>query len=181
MEFLRKYGTTAAILIAGAMLVVFMLNPGSHPLEGQAAPNIELTDLSGETVRLEDELGEKVILLDFWATWCPPCREGLPVVDAIAKAYKDEPVAVYGVNIMEHEDQVKGFLQSNNLELPVLLDTTGIVAQDYAVEGIPQTVIIDLEGKVHTVHVGLSPWFESTLKSDIDALLARGKSPESDG
>ena len=172
MKLIREYGTTVAILLIGGAIIARMIFPGAHPLVGQMAPEFALTDVAGNPVTLKDHLGKDVVVLDFWASWCPPCREGLPKLDALADHFAGQAVAIYGVNIGETAAQAKDFRDGQGLDLPVLLDESGLVAEDYGVTGIPQTVIIDKSGRVHEVHVGISPGFETSIQTEIETLLA---------
>jgi peroxiredoxin len=173
MHYIREYGTTVLIVVAGALLAYKLASGGTHPLTGQMAPDFSLPLVSGETVSLASHRGKDVVILDFWASWCPPCREGLPLLDKVARSQEGAPVAIYAVNIREGRNLVSEFARTNQLTLPILLDNTGVVADDYGVTGIPQTVIIDRSGRIHAVHVGLSMWgFEDTLAADIQAALA---------
>jgi len=179
MEFLRQYGTTIAIVIIGAFLVYRLVAGRPHPLNGAPAPDFSLQNLQGAPVTLADHLGKDVVVLDFWASWCPPCRKGLPILNTVAERYGDKGVAVYAVNIREGQSLVSEFVAKNKLTLNVLLDDTGIVAEDYGVSGIPQTVIIDRAGTIRAVHVGVSPFgFEKSLTADIDAALLLGSAAE---
>ncbi len=144
-----------------------------HPLVGQPAPKFALLELVGEkAMELETALGKKVIVLDFWATWCPPCVEGLPQVARVAEAFSDKPVAVYAVNIEEDAKTIREFLSERKIQLPVLLDAQGEVAQQYDVAGIPQTVLIGLDGRVQVVHTGLPTDLQDELTNAIKELLA---------
>jgi thiol-disulfide isomerase/thioredoxin len=145
-----------------------------HPLIGQPAPKFALVELEGdEAFELASVLGKKVVVLDFWATWCPPCVEGLPHVAEVASAFKDEQVAVYAVNIEEDAETIREFLKQRELQLHVLLDAQSDVAGKYEVSGIPQTVLIGLDGRVHVVHAGLPTDLKSKLTEAIHALLKR--------
>jgi thiol-disulfide isomerase/thioredoxin len=173
MKFVQEYGSTILIVSIGLFILYRLFVPRTHALVGQSAPAFRLTNLAGQEVALADHLGKDVVVLDFWASWCPPCRKGLPVLDSVAKAYAGEPVAVYGVNIREGKSLVQNFLRDRQLSLNVLLDETGMVADDYGVSGIPQTVIIDKTGQITNIHVGVSPLgFEKALKADIAAALS---------
>jgi thiol-disulfide isomerase/thioredoxin len=175
MKLLREHGSTVLIVLVGAILVYRIVGGGTHPLTGQAAPEFTLSTITGESVSLASHLGKEVVVLDFWASWCPPCRDGLPVLDQVARDHAGKPVAFYAVNIREGKDLVTAFAANTKLALPILLDNTGLVADDYQVTGIPQTVVIDRAGKVHTVHVGSALWgFDKTLAADIQAALAAG-------
>jgi len=130
---------------------------------GAEAPDFSLPNASGQTVRLADFKGKKSVVLDFWASWCGPCRMAMPKVNAVANALKDEPVAFYAVNLQETEDIAKRFIEKNAITLPVLYDRDGTVARNYGVEGIPFLVVIDANGKVAWIHNGYSEDLEKTL------------------
>lgn len=143
-----------------------------HALEGKDAPPIELKTIEDEAFKL-DEVEAEVVVLDFWATWCGPCREGLPQLQAFADWAKDggKPVAVYAVNLQETPEQVETFWEEMGLSLPVLMDQDGQVAGAYQVQGIPQTVVIH-QGRVAHVHVGNNPQMLQTLQEQVEPLLS---------
>lgn len=145
--------------------------PPIHPLLGKQAPAFDTTDLEGHPVKLAD-LGGKVVMLDFWATWCGPCIAALPKVNETAAKYKDKGVVFYAVNQQEETAIIKEFLVAQGLKVPVAMDPDGKLGQAYGVDGIPQTVIIDRNGKVQVVHVGAGPDIGEQLKKDLDAVLA---------
>lgn len=138
------------------------------------APDFKLSSLSGDEIILSSYMGEKVIILDFWASWCGPCRKALPVVAELAEEYKDQDVMLIAVNQAEEKHVIINFLQENNLDITVVLDSDRSVAEKYQVSGIPQTVIIDYEGKIKAVHVGYTPDIKASLKEDIRKIL-RGR------
>jgi thiol-disulfide isomerase/thioredoxin len=150
---------------------------GTHPLRGQPAPAFTLAALEGEPVNLDDPLGEQVIVLDFWASWCGPCREGLPVIAEVAAEYANKGVVTYAVNVGERPEDIRAFVQETRLKLPVLVDESTGISSKYGVEGIPQTVIIGRDGIVHEVHVGLSFNMGDALRGTLDTLLAVPASP----
>jgi len=113
-----------------------------------------------------------VVILDFWASWCPPCVRGLPVVTKAANEYKDKGVVFYAVNVREDRQTIGKFLDEKKLDCPVALDKDGKVGDLYGVEGIPQTVLIGKDGRVQSVHVGFAPQVEKTLREELDALVA---------
>ena len=134
-------------------------------LEQKAAPAFDLPALGGDFVALADLKGQ-VVVLDFWASWCGPCRDGLPGLAALAAEQED--VTVYAINVNEDEAVVRGFLDEMDLTLPVLLDD-GAVAGDYLVQGIPQTVVIDAAGVVRKVIVGYGPGTDEELRAAVEA------------
>ena len=145
-----------------------------HPLTDQPTPELVLPDIDGNEYDIAAD-DAKVIVLDFWATWCPPCVAGLPELQEVYDwAHKEgKPVAIYAVNEGETVDQVKDFWQEKGLTLPVLMDHNSAAAQSYMVNGIPQTVII-ANGKVQHVHVGIPPGMSERMKGEIEALLVSG-------
>jgi thiol-disulfide isomerase/thioredoxin len=145
-----------------------------NPLLGKEAPEFSLELLDGSKANLSENKG-KIVILDFWATWCGPCRRGLPIVASVAEKYKDKGVVFYAVNQGEATEDIKKFLKDSKLTCPVALDTEDEVGELYGVRGIPHTVIIDKEGTVQVVHVGFSPDLKESLERDIESLLAGKK------
>lgn len=145
-----------------------------NPLIGQPAPTFALVKLDGdEAFSLKDAIGKQVIVLDFWATWCPPCVAGLPQLAEVAADFKGKPVGVYAVNLQEDVETIQKFLKDREIEINVLRDPEASVAEKYDVSGIPQTVLIGLDGRVHVVHVGLPNDLKGELTESINALLNR--------
>ena len=136
-------------------------------LEGKAAPDFKLKGMDGKEVALSALKG-KVVVLDMWATWCPPCRASLPHLDKLYQSVKDKGVNVYAVNLQEEQEDVEKFVTSTKLTVPVLLDKDGAVAQAYKASAIPQTVVIGKDGKVAKVFVGFGG--EETAKEMKEAV-----------
>lgn len=164
---------------------------GGGRLAGKPAPGFVLIDSEGKAVDLKDLEGQ-VVVLDFWATWCPPCRLGLPVIHQAAKWVQHEslPVTVLTVNTFERGNspdakvaEVKKFWASQKFTLPVLMDYSGQTAQEYGISGIPVTVIIRSDGVVHTAHSGFPGSAEvmlNMLKNDIRAAIDELEKPVPD-
>ena len=131
--------------------------------EGQAAPDFALRDFSGKTYRL-GELAGKVVLLDFWATWCKPCRIDLPHVDALAREFGDQGMVVLGINA-EPERRSAPFFEQQGYRFPSLVDRGARVSQQYLVGSLPTLVIIDREGKIASYLVGLHP--DARLRAEL--------------
>ena len=173
MKRYTEWGLVIAMGLGIALMPGCLM--GSHPLEGETAPAFELETLDGAAKTLADHQGKDIVVLDFWATWCPPCRESMPLLDAIADDYSDKGVVVYAVNGGETDPEVSAYLENEGLDLTVLMDRGFLTARDYEVTGIPQTVIIDKAGRVQAVHVGVGGDFDSELRTQLDTLL-EGKS-----
>jgi peroxiredoxin len=143
-----------------------------HPLVGKPAPEFELEKRGGGKVELAQYRDKDVVILDFWATWCPPCVKALPTIGKVAEKYRDKGVVFYAVDLEETPDEVEQFLKDEKLDIPVLFDSDQAVAKLYGVSGIPQTVLIGKDGTVQVVHVGLKPDLENLLSGELDDLLA---------
>ena len=141
-------------------------------LVGKPAPEFQLKTLSGESVSLADLKGQ-VVVLDFWASWCPPCIESLP---HLGKLYSEERdgVKVFAVNVQEDQAKVQRFLNSRKIDVPVLLDSEGQVAQKYNVVSIPQTVVIGKDGTVRKVFVGLGDDGFEAIRKEVTAQAGTG-------
>ena len=148
--------------------------PISHeidPLEGNEAPVIESKYLNGESFILSDQKG-KVVVLDFWATWCGPCVKALPELIKMNASFSRDKVSLIAVNQGESEDTISLFLKKMKFEdLNVVLDQNQMIGRNFRVQGIPQTVVIDKNGIVRHVHVGFSSNLGILLKNEIDSLL----------
>ena len=134
----------------------------------KAAPDFELNKLEGTPLKLSDLKG-RIVVLDFWATWCGPCIASLPKITEIGNEYKGAEVEVIAVNIEESAATVKTFLDRTKINPLVVLDTDGAVAKSYDASAIPQTVIIDRNGKVKHVFVGAGA--EAKIRESLDAML----------
>lgn len=148
---------------------------GPHPLIGQKAPDFAVKLLDGTNYKLSEDKSS-VIILDFWATWCPPCVAGLPKLQKLHdKVIKENrSVKIYAVNQQEDKPTVEKFWEKQKLSMRVLLDAKGAAAHAYQVQAIPQTVVI-ADGKVVDVIIGLVPGMEEKMTKMIDQLAPAPK------
>lgn len=114
---------------------------------GQEAPDFKLKSLAGKSVSLKDFRGEKVVVLDFWASWCAPCLRAIPELNRIQKDYEKD-VQVLGINIREKPAAVLSVKKKYMVKYPILLDLNGSVAKEYRVRGIPTLILVDKDGVV---------------------------------
>ena len=123
------------------------------PRAGFRAPDFTLATLDGQSVTLS-ELQGRPVLINFWATWCPPCRAELPAIQAAYDQYADQGLVVLGVDMAEPPDVVAAFVQQFGLRFPIPLDRDGEVATRYKVRAIPTSFFVDRQGIVRSVFIG---------------------------
>ena len=126
---------------------------GSQPVTSGPAPDFTLDGLHGDAITLSDQRGQ-VVVLDFWATWCTPCFEGLDHLQQVHERYADQDVVVLAINAGEDRDEVAEFVADRGHTFTVLLDTDARVIDAYGVQSIPHTIIVDREGEVHYIPGG---------------------------
>lgn len=140
------------------------------PQVGQKAPNFTLQTLSGESFTLEHLQGKKVIL-NFWATWCPPCKEELPAMQNVYDQYKDQGVEVVAINLTvgkETVENAKQFMEEHGLTLTVPLDESGDVLELYEIMPLPTSYFIDSSGIIRSKYLG--PMTEEYMKEELEKL-----------
>ncbi len=165
-------------MVGGAALAIetFIRNPPdvaqriypAQKLIGQPAPNILIEPTGGTPLHLSDLKG-KVVIIDFWATWCPPCRVGLPMVSEVASKYKDQGVVFYAIGDGSIEQEKVYLEQKKIAAIPSSSNADGFGA--FMVNAIPETVVIDKAGIVKAVHIGLSRNEKEELTREIEAAL----------
>jgi peroxiredoxin len=143
----------------------------SSPLVGKPAPAISLKLLDHCEFVLADHRDKEIVMLDFWATWCGPCVQELPLLTEVAESYKGKGVAFFSINLREMPDQIRKFQDDKKLKFAVAMDTDGAVGTAYSAEAIPMLVLVDKNGVIQSVHVGYNPAIKSTLAKELDALL----------
>jgi peroxiredoxin len=154
------YAFIAVIIALGAMWTWFNRLPEvaatptlAQPHTGFAAPNFALASTMAETFTLANLKG-KVVLVNFWATWCPPCRAEMPAIDAAYRANKDAGFVVLAVDQMESAEVVNAFGAKYNLSFPLLLDRDGAINRQYLVSALPTSFFIDRRGVIRDMMIG---------------------------
>ncbi|HEY6871838.1 MAG TPA: TlpA disulfide reductase family protein [Geobacteraceae bacterium] len=142
-------------------------------LEGNPAPDFTLKDLSGHDVRLADLQG-KVVLLNFWATWCPPCREEIPSMMRLNQAMAGKAFQMVAVSINEGGAQeVEAYFKQSGNTLPALLDTTQAVSKRYGLTGVPESFVLDKKGVILKKVVGGMDWSDPTVVKYLSDMAAK--------
>ena len=165
------FPVAAALVFGSALLVSGCMRPSTETpaLEiGSPAPVFKLPDLYGRQVSLDQYKG-KVVLLDFWATWCNPCRISMPLLEQLQKEYP-QYLVLLTVNLQDPRDEVREFMRQQNLNSQVLLDESGDVGKVYEAGQIPMQVLIDKRGIVRYIKVGFGANTVSELRSVIERL-----------
>jgi thiol-disulfide isomerase/thioredoxin len=140
-------------------------------LVGQPAPDFALDLLSGDRFRLTEQKG-KIVVLDFWATWCGPCIQIMPEIERVVEMYKEQDVLLVAVNLQETPERIRSTLERLKLGPTVALDIDGVVADKYAATAIPQTVVVNRDGSVARLFVGGGPQYGEQLQQALEELVA---------
>jgi peroxiredoxin len=122
--------------------------------EPQPAADFQLSDLDGQLLRLQDQRG-KVVLLNFWATWCPPCLQEMPLMDQLYQMLRQRPFVMWAVAMKEDREKVAPFMDKHHFQFTALLDPDGAVSARYKLRGLPTTYLIDCHG--NTVGWSVAP------------------------
>jgi peroxiredoxin len=158
-------------LTLGLLVTVFAVTSlASSGLEGQVAPDFALKSSTGENLRLSEYRGN-VVMINFWATWCGPCRQEMPLLDELYTRYERVGFRLLGVNIDDDSRRAMQMIEDLGVSFPVLFDTRKEVSKLYEVEAMPVTVLVDREGNVRYVHHGYKPGYEDKYLDQVRSLL----------
>ncbi len=154
------------ILLVALMLYLGLFTNSSHTpsglAPGKSAPDFKLKTLDGKQVSLSGLRG-KVVLINFWASWCPPCKEEIPLFEEVYKKYRDKGFEILAISTDSSIDALKDFLKDHKISFTVLLDN-GKVSNLYGIQGLPTSFLVDREGKVVKVKLGKYKEIERDLK-----------------
>lgn len=179
--YLKRHWTLISVFILAVGAVWIWLSrvpPGGTPpweiqapQEGFQAPDFVLSTLDGDVITLS-ELRGKTVLVNFWATWCPPCRSEMPAMEQVYSDYGRDGFVILAVNNTQQDrkDDVETFVFQQRLTFPVLLDSTGEVSAQYQVNSMPTSFFIDREGIIQEIVIG-GPMSEALLRTRVDRLL----------
>lgn len=135
-----------------------------------AAPDFTLKSTTGDNVRLAEQRGT-VVMLNFWASWCAPCRKEMPLLDELYQRYKDAGFVLYGVNVESDTAAADKLLEDIPVSFPVLYDPTSEVSKLYSVDAMPTTILIDRDGNIRHVNRGYRSGDEEKYRTQIKELI----------
>jgi thiol-disulfide isomerase/thioredoxin len=163
------------LILALAILCLFLPAMSSHGADikawgGGPTPALELKDVAGASHRLEDHRG-KVVLLNFWATWCVPCRDEMPSIEKLKQKFAGRPFVVVAVNVDEPEPRVRKFLSQMPLDFSVLLDPAGRATRAWNVRILPATFLIAQDGRIRYTVTGELDWANEHVIRFVSELL----------
>ncbi|MGH8223110.1 MAG: TlpA family protein disulfide reductase [Woeseiaceae bacterium] len=158
------------ILLGASLGILALGSLASSGLTGQPAPDFALKSATGQNLRLSEYRGD-VVMINFWATWCGPCRQEMPLLDELYGRYQRVGFSLLGVNIDDDSRRALQMVEELGVTFPVLFDETKEVSKLYQVEAMPVTVLLDREGTVRHVHHGYKPGYEEKYLTEIRALL----------
>jgi peroxiredoxin len=158
-------------LLAGLALTVLATSSlAASDLAGQPAPDFALKSSTGENLRLSEYRGD-VVMINFWATWCGPCRQEMPLLDQLYSRYERVGFSLLGVNIDDDSSRAMDMIRELGVSFPVLFDVRKEVSKLYNVDAMPVTVLVDREGNVRHIHKGYKPGYEDKYLDQIRSLL----------
>lgn len=156
--YARNYLLMCCLVLAGA----------AHAAD--AAPDFTLKNRSGGNLRLSEQRGE-VVLLNFWASWCGPCRQEMPILNTLHERYSKLGFSVIGINVDKDSSLADKILKDIPVTFPILLDDTGAVSGTFDVSAMPTTILVDRDGNMRYLHKGYKPGYELEYEAQIKELI----------
>jgi len=166
---LRKFKTTLVAMLLGSLAATGSVS-AARDLVGAPAPDFTLSGLSGPNLRLSEYQG-RVVMINFWATWCGPCRQEMPALQTIYQRYEPAGFTLLGVNVDAEPDGARRMAEEMGVSFPLLFDASKEVSKLYDVRAMPVTVLVDRDGTVRYVHHGYKPGYESDYLDQVRSLL----------
>lgn len=157
-------------ILPGLVLVCSLAAGGAAAAASDPAPDFTLKSLGGQNLKLSEMTGN-VVLINFWASWCGPCREEMPLLNALHNKYKPLGFTVLGVNVEEQAENARGFLNDFPVDFPVLLDNKNRVSKLYNVIAMPTTVVVDRDGNMRFLHKGYKSGDEEKYRQMVKKLV----------
>ena len=156
-------------LVTMTATLVFSAAVSAADVSGPA-PDFTLKSRDGKNVRLS-ELQGQVVMINFWASWCGPCRQEMPHLENIHQEYADYGFTLLGINVDEKQEQAEKLLAQIPVSFPILFDPSSSVSKQYNVDAMPTTILIDRDGNLRHLHRAYRPGFEDMYRNEIKALV----------
>jgi peroxiredoxin len=175
-----KFSFAAATTVLAMLCAIFVTACATRPATGKA-PDFRLKTFDGQKyVSLKDirkdptKKGKtRVLLIDFWATWCPYCIDAMPDLQRLQEKFEKKGFTVVGIAVESEAEKIKELIKNKNLTYLMLIDSQGKCSRNYKVRGLPTSYLIDKEGNIVAVHEGYSESFAQTLEKEISELLKK--------
>ena len=158
------------VIVLGGLLVASGMAGASSTETSGPAPDFTLVDRSGQSVSLSDLKGQ-VVLINFWATWCGPCRKEMPLLEQLYSRYEPLGFTLLGVNVEEGDVNAEAFLAETPVSFPILFDPENQVSKLYDVSAMPSTVLVDRQGNMRFLHHGYQDGYENIYQDQIRQLV----------
>lgn len=158
-----------SLLLSLSLILVCVPITNASELSGKAA-NFTLKSMGGKNLKLSEYRGQ-VVMLNFWASWCAPCRQEMPLLEDLYKKYKPLGFTLLGVNVEQDSSKASTLLRNIKVSFPILFDNENKVSKQYNVSAMPTTVIIDRDGNLRYLHQGYKPGYELEYQKQIKALI----------
>ena len=167
---IRQFQFRRAVLIVLASMFTFVV-PATHSAElSGPSPDFTLKTSNGSNLRLGEQRGN-VVMINFWASWCGPCRQEMPLLDQMYQQFKPLGFTILGVNVEENTKAAKKLLKSVPVTFPILFDNQNTVSKLYKVKAMPTTILIDRDGNMRHLHKGYKPGYEVKYQEQVRKLL----------
>jgi peroxiredoxin len=170
---MRRRTQTIILTVCCIALAACSRSGGGPAAQGELAPDFTFKDQAGKQYSLADFRG-KVVLVNFWATWCPPCREEMPSMEQLQRRMAQRPFAILGLSVDDSWEPVNRFMKENGVTLPVYVDFDKKISTLYGSFKYPETYIVDKKGKVAYKVVGGTDWMSSEMLKFLEVLVAEG-------
>ncbi len=163
------------ILVLLSSIVILSANSASAGIdtkikENNMAPNFTLKSILGDNLRLSEYRGQ-IVLINFWASWCAPCRQEMPALEALYQEYKDIGFTIFGINVDNEQEKGIAAAAQANVNFPILFDANKQVSEKYDVQAMPTTVVVGRDGTVQYVHLGYKPGDEATYAKKLRMII----------
>lgn len=170
MKYARKFRNKFILLSVFVCGLCLVLIPALATIGEGKAPDFTLKTMRGGNFKLSEHRGE-VVMINFWASWCGPCRQEMPLLEDLYKRYKDGGFTLLGVNVEEDSSQAQKLLKEIRVTFPILYDSSNKVSALYKVEAMPSTIIVDRDGNMRYLHHGYLPGYEDEYQKQVRELI----------